>query len=175
MKKITNLKQLLEQYQLSINKFDEEYKRLSVKIARQEEICKQAQEKTAVLKKKLDNLEHPSVYESVIEPLAEELAKHFNMHANVYGPFGLMGEMMIVLAKDKMKSICEQPTISLTLLMPEDSSDYVVLYDTGKRINRYPKDSIGELNGMNKVFEPLPMYFDEIVKLCVKSEGVDEQ
>lgn len=172
MKKITDLKQLLEQYQLSINKFDEESKRLSVKIARQEEICKQAQEKITALKKKLDRL---SVYASVINPLAEELAKHFNMHANVYGPFGLMGEMMIVLAKDKTKSICEQPTISLTLRVPEDLSDHVVLYDTGKRITRYPKDSIGELNGMNKVFEPLPMDFDEIVKLCAKSEGVDEQ
>lgn len=171
MKKNTDLKQLLEQYQLSINQFDEEYKRLSVKIARQEEICKQAQEKITALKKKLDHLEHPSVYASVINPLAEELAKHFNMHANVYGPCGLMSEMMIVLAKDKTKSICEQPTISLTLRI----SNGMVLYDAGKRINRYPKDSIGELNGMNKVFEPLPMDFDEIVKLCVKSKGVDEQ
>lgn len=157
MKKITDLKQLLEQYQLAIHKYNEEYKRLSDEIA--------------TLEEKLDNLEFPSIYATVIYPLAEELAKHFNMHSNVYGPYGLMSEMMIVLAKDKTKSICEQPTISLTLRI----SNGMVLCDAGKRINRYPKDSIGELNGMNKVFEPLPMDFDEIVKLCVKSEEVDKQ
>lgn len=171
MKKVTDIKQFLEQYYQTLHKFNEEYKRLSDEIDCQKEIRDQAQKKITALQEELENLESPSIYTTVIYPLAEELAKHFNMHSNVYGPYGLMGEIMIVLTKDTMKSISEQPTISLTLRI----SNGMVLYDTGKRINRYPKDSIGELNGMNKVFEPLPMDFDEIVKVCVKSKGVDEQ
>lgn len=170
MKKFVDINNI-EQYRLAKHKFNEQYKSLSDKIARQKEICDQAQKKIIALQEELNNLKYPSVYESVVVPLAEELAKHFNTEFDIYGPFGLMGEIIIVLMKDTMKSISEQPTISLTLRISDD----VVLYDTGKRINRYSKGSIGELNGMNKVFKPLPMDFDEIVKLCVKSEEVDKQ
>ena len=46
-------------------------------------------------------------------------------------------------------------------------------YDTGVRDNSYQRGSIGELNGFNKIENPLPESIEEIVNL-IKSKSSKE-
>lgn len=124
-------------------------------------------ERAKVAAKKADDemyaIHHPSLYEHIIEPLAKKLADHFGLEYELYGPFGMECETSIYLSKDLNVSICDQKTISLTL-RPDWEKNWLT-YNTGKKINRYPKGSLGDMNGYNDVYAPLPMEFDEILKL----------
>ena len=105
----------------------------------------------------------PSLYDNIVEPLAKRLAEHFEMGYEIYGPFGMECETSIYLRKDMKESICDQKTISITLR--PDWEKLWLSYNTGEKISRYPKGSVGDMNGYNDVYAPLPVEFEEILKL----------
>lgn len=107
-----------------------------------------------------------------VRDLALELMKETGMkYYQIYGPFGMNCETSIYLSNQRKGpeerwkwndesdiEICKVKTLSLHL-----RPDWT--YDTGERTNRYAPMTIGDLNGENKVFEPLPNEIKDIVKI----------
>lgn len=128
---------------------------------------KEKLEKAEVAEMKADKavskIRMPSIYDGIIEPLAKKLSEHFGMPYEIFGPFGLECETTIYLRKDMNLSICDQPTISL-VLRPDFDENWIA-YNTGEKVMRYPKGSVGDMNGYNDVYALLPVEFEEILKL----------
>ena len=111
----------------------------------------------------MEAIPRPSLYHGIIEPLAKKLSDHFGMEYELFGPFGTECETSIYLRKDMSVSICDQPTISL-VLRPNWTENWLS-YNTGKKLQKYPKGSFGDMSGLNDVYYPLPKDFEEILKL----------
>ena len=182
------MKEVLENYQKAKDEFeekkrvlDEEFEALLKKTTDMEKKMKEKLERAKARTDKAYNKitelcrnESPSIHRNIIIPLAEKLSAHFGMQYEIYGPFGTECETSIYLRKDMAESICDQPTISI-VLRPEFEEKWVY-YNTGEKHMRYPKGSVGDLNGLNDVYAPLPMEFDKILEL-VKNDfegGVSE-
>lgn len=142
------------------------------RIAALEAKLERAKKKLKKIESKEDDLNRPSTYQHLIKPLAEKMSQHFGMGYEIYGPFGVECETSIYLRKDDSKSICDQPTISITLR--PGNCQTKLMYNTGEKTNRYPKGSFGELNGLNDVYAPLPMEFEEILKLVTNDFEQEE-
>lgn len=107
-----------------------------------------------------------------VRDLALELMKETGMkYYQIYGPFGMNCETSIYLSNKRKGpekhwkwndesdiEICKVKTLRITL-----RPDWT--YDSGKRTNRYAPMTIGDLNGENKVFEPLPNEIKDIVRI----------
>lgn len=173
------MKEILENYHKISKEFCENKKVIDAKIEAKEEKIKELELKIERAKKAIKkcedeiyDLRRPSTYDDLITPLAKKLSEYFGMPYELYGPFGLNCETSIYLREDMQKSICDQPTISLTLRPWNEGS--MLRYDTGRRTNQYPKGSIGWLNNDNSIFAPLPMEFEEILKLVKHSDSTEE-
>ena len=176
------MKEILEDYKKSTEEFNEKKKVLEEKF---DVLCNRAialQKKLERAKARADKAydkitklcvnERPSIHCNLIVPLAKKLSEHFDMPYEIYGPFGTECETSIYLRKDMSKSISEQPTVSLTL-RPSWETTWLT-YNTGEKIKRYPKGSVGDLNGLNDVYAPLPMEFEEILKLVEYSDSTEK-
>lgn len=162
------MREIIEKYQADV----EEYKNKSVAIEEKKEQLLARIERTRKQLAKLEDAEYklhrPSRHD-IICALAEKLSEHIGLPYEIYGPFGLEAETSIYLRKDMSKRISEQKTISIHLRPFGDRENDWIAYDTGEKIDRYQKGSIGELNGYNSVYAPLPKDFDEILKLMTIS------
>lgn len=117
------------------------------------------------LAKKRDTLKKPSWYDAV-EALAERLANHYGLQYKIYGPFGLNCEISIHIVSDVNMSIMKQDTYSL-LLRPYKNW---LRYFTGETTDTYAPGTMGYNNGENNIYAPLPVEFEEILKLVHFSE-----
>ena len=123
-------------------------------------------------KKRYEKINVSSV-DTILIPLANEICKRKGFkHFDIYGPFGLSCETSVYFANKAHEKteevytdidICDIDTWSLTLTPSDSPSGYS--YWTGKETNTYPKGSIGELNGMNQIYAPLPADIDQIIEL----------
>lgn len=118
----------------------------------------------------------PSWVQNILVPLAKELKKRLGLKAyDIYGPFGCECETTIYLSndgKDGKIEITKVETYSLTIRPVWKYNDnyskttaFELTYWTGESTNLYPKGTIGELNGMNHIFKPLPNNIDDIVAI----------
>lgn len=167
------MKDIILQHESDIEQYREAMAKIATEREKIEAQIERANKKLAKLDKKEEKLHKPSRY-TFIELLADKLSKHFGLHYKLYGPFGIECETSIYLFKNPKLSICEQDTLSITLRPFGDVEKDWLTYDTGERLDRYPKGSIGDLNGMNAVYKPLPKEFNQIVELmseCKKEEG----
>lgn len=163
---IKNHKAALEDYNKKIADIDVKRQKIEARI-----------ERANLQLGKLDKLERdlykPSRYD-IVSALAKKLSVHYGLPYEIYGPFGLECETSIYLREDMSKSICDQKTISIRLRLFGDYENDWLTYDTGERTNRYAKGSIGELNGYNSVYAPLPKDFNEILKL-MRTSGPEKE
>ena len=155
-----------------VKKYDKQKSEYHLKkVSVQEQICK--------LKQELCEVENSYVgwIDGILIPLTKELMKRKGLkYFEIYGPFGLQCETSIYMSNERTGpsrkgsrgesdiAICDVDTWSLKV-HPD------MKYRTGKTISRYPKGSIGELNGGNDIYEDLPDDIDEIVKLLEFSKG----
>ena len=165
------MKEILERYDSLRREYGEKRQAIEAKQrakeAKVEELeakIERARKAVAKYDEEILHLDRPTYYSAIIEPLAKKLSEHFGMPYKIYGPFGLEAETSIYLCKNTEGRISEQPTISLTL-RPSEKSETKLLYDTGERTDQYARGSIGWLNNMNAICLPLPMEFEEILKL----------
>lgn len=145
---------------------------LDKEIEKRYERIQRAERQIEKLKNKKEN-EYAYWFDDVVTPLMNDLAKFAGdgWYGEIYGPFGVQCETSIYLRKDMSKSICEQPTYRLCIYPPDDNG--VMKYQTDECINKYPKGSLGELNGMNYVKALLPDTVEEIWKL-MRYDGKEE-
>ncbi len=153
------MKDIIAKYKLEEEKFQNEYTEISEEMGRLETEMRALKAREAELK-----AARPSPYD-VINVLADKLSDHFGLPYKIYGPFGLECETSIYLMEDVSKGIVGQKTISITLRPFGDHENDWITYDTGERTDRYAKDTIGEMNGYNSVYAPLPTDFNDILKL----------
>lgn len=146
-----------EVYNYKLAQIESERAKIEARIER-------ANKALADLERKENALFHPSRYD-LIDALAEKLSKHYELDYKIYGPFGLECETSIYLFKNPKVSICEQDTISITLRPFGDGENDWIMYQTDEKLNRYERGTIGEMNGYNDVYAPLPKDLSEIIKL----------
>ncbi len=109
---------------------------------------------------------NPSWVKELVNPIAELLHFHYpNRSLEILGPFGLRSYVAIYLIKDNAYHETREKALyaahfagdnilSVTLV-PGDLSKGELYYETGARINEFNPGTIGEINGMNHVSEPL--------------------
>ena len=137
-----------------------------------EKRLQKAQTHVEKLEQQLNKLPHTGWVDGVVEPLAKVLAERTGLHWDIYGPFGVMCETSIYLMRDKDISITKQKTLAIRLEPHYDAhGDLIVRYRTCETTNEYQKGSIGWMNGMNCVTEPLPDTIKEIQALLIESEA----
>lgn len=117
-----------------------------------------------------------SSFENILIPLCKEICQRKGFkYFDIYGPFGMCCETSLYFSNEgKEKNwrdsrmndidICKVDTWSIQLTY-NDNTESGYQYWTGEVTNKYPKGSIGELNGENNVYAPLPADVDEIIKL----------
>ena len=165
MAKTKTLSSIVKKYNKQLN--DYETKKASI------------EEQIAKLEKELEETEHSYVnwIDGILIPLAKELMKRKGLkYFEIYGPFGLSCETSVYMANERNGAayggrsgeskipICEVDTWSLTV-RPD------MKYRTDETLDKYPRGSIGELNGWNDVYQELPDDIDEIVNLLAFSKG----
>ena len=154
--------EIVDNYVNKSNAYYEKRQKLEDKIAKDQE--------------RLKKLKMPSWVNDIIVPLAEEIKSRLDKKAyEIYGPFGCECETSIYFSdygKDGNIEITKVPTLSLTVRPQWKHNDiytrtteFKLTYWTGDKTNEYAKGTIGELNGLNNVFAPLPTDIDEIIKL----------
>jgi len=132
-----------------------------------------AESKITRLQAKIKKLESkwPYVIQNVLVPLANEIKSRTGLkYFEIYGPFGVEGETTIYFSnhgRDGDIKICEVETYHITIEYSYNENNELdhLVYWTGETTNRFPKGTIGELNGLNNVYAPLPTDIDEIIKL----------
>ena len=123
-------------------------------------------------------------FETILIPLCKEICKRKGFkYFEIYGPFGMCCETSLYFSNEgKEKNwrdsrmndidICKVDTWSIQLTY-NNNTESGYQYWTGEVTNRYPKGSIGELNGENNVYAPLPADIDEIIKLLRFSKAFE--
>ena len=114
------------------------------------------------LQTKLDNLPRFGTV-SFVGRLVRALEPHFPMHVlDVLGPFGLTGETAI-----HVKDSIGITVASLTFRSDEqdDGTKLLRMVDYDNPTNRYPKNSLGAVNGMNYPIVTLPDTVEELVEM----------
>lgn len=165
------MQDIINNYNVELEKYRNKHAELEAEKERIESRIERANKQLVKLEEKERKLHRPSRYD-VIEALAVKLSEHYGLPYEIYGPFGLKCETSIYLRKDMSKSITAQKTISIRLRPFGDVENDWMTYDTGKRTNEFPKGSIGELNGYNSVYAPLPKDFNEILKLMIGDDKI---
>ena len=117
------------------------------------------------IREKLRRMETVNWLDGVIKPLAAALAEATGLYWKVTGPCGICCRVHIDLCKDPDKPVLFQNRKEI-ILQPDFTDDALtIMYETGETTDRFAKDSVGALNGMNNVTKPLPNSVDEILKL----------
>lgn len=163
------MQDIIKNHNIELERYKNKHAEIEAEKERLEARIERANKQLVRLEEKECKLHRPSRYD-VIEALAKKLSEHYGLPYEIYGPFGLECETSIYLRKDMSKSICDQKTISIRLRPFGDRENDWITYDTGERTNRYAKGSMGELNGYNSVYAPLPTDFNEILKLMTYEE-----
>lgn len=84
----------------------------------------------------------------ILEPIAKKLLKELAYnHYEISGPFGLCCETSIYFYKNENSIISK--SISFIPLELFDKGNTLGVRDYSKNKNIYPKNSVGEMNGMN--------------------------
>lgn len=102
--------------------------------------------------------------------LSSGLQKKTGWYAEVLGPFGLNGNMSIVLTPQAGINRFEQKHRWLDIRRSDEDWNRLI-YRTGEVKDTYPKGSIDEINGGNDVYAPLPDDLDEILALMPVQEA----
>lgn len=110
--------------------------------------------------KKLE-MKCPGWYEGVLVPFSEAIAKRLEMPYEVYGPFGMCAKTTVYFFPGNGRDITRDETYSITI-QPEGKELY---YETGEKVNRYQRNTIGDMNGMNNVTAPVPDDMESIITL----------
>lgn len=145
--------------------------------------CNKLEETISKAQAKLKKLQSnsPSWIQNLLVPLAKELKERLGLKAyEIYGPFGCECETSLYLSnygKDGNIEITKVNTLSLTVrphwkhnLTYSQVMGFELTYRTGETTNEYAKGTIGELNGLNDVYAPLPTTIEEIIKLLRLNE-----
>lgn len=112
------------------------------------------------LRKKENKLRKSYVYwtKNFLEPLVSELHKHFPEYPNmeILGPFGLRSACSIWFFKKKRdeieyKKFFERDNLISITIIPIDIDEGVYEYETSEVIDKYAKNTIGDVNGANNV------------------------
>ena len=161
------MKQLRETYMEQEREYKKSIKALDdaclAKYAQIDKIRRQIEK----LERKRSDLQdtRPSQHE-VIRDLAKKISEELgNLPFEVFGPFGLCAQTSIYLKDtDGGKYVLR--------LRPYDGPEDWITYDTGKmRTDHFcPPGSIGDLNGINCLYEPLPDDFEKVMDLVRKSK-----
>lgn len=149
----------------------------------QEKNVRRLEEKIADKQRQLRRLEKKMKYTSwldyILHPMAKALTPMLNCtEYEILGPFGIKGETSIWFKKkDSNAEYCDYSlTVTLHCDYNDDSTykgvyihhstkSVTLKYDTGARDNSYQPNSLGELNGFNKIEAVLPDDLNEIVKI----------
>ena len=109
------------------------------------------------LERRMRRLEVPFLKDTMIMPIAQELEVLLPEYkCVVYGPFGLTCRFTICLFERKAEKLeLEEMLASIELRPDSDIASGKLLYKTGEVIDEYPKNSLGEINGMNYVTAPV--------------------
>lgn len=100
-------------------------------------------------------------YEGMVVPFAEAIAKRLEIPYKIYGPFGMCAKTTVYFFPGNGRDITKDETYSITI-QPEGKELY---YETGEKVNRYHRNTIGDMNGMNNVTAPLPDDMESIIAL----------
>lgn len=141
----------------------EETERIKEKIEERKKQIERLKKKLEKRKNDYYKKDFPNWVETIVKPLMYDLEEKTGLHGEIYGPFGLCCKTSIYLRENMEKSITEQTTLHITIEPP--TSDGKIYYETGEVKGGYAKDSIGTLNGMNKVVAELPDTIEAIVEL----------
>lgn len=152
-----------------LERFNEQERELKARRAAIDTKIEEAQNRIQRLEKRREKLHSPGWVKGIVEPIAAALAVRTGLSWEIYGPFGLSCETSIYLREDMSKSICDQPTRSITLEPHHDGEDFVVRYRTGERSGEYAPGTLGHINGLDYLTSPLPDTIEEIEKLLVES------
>lgn len=159
------------------------HKEMQALAKKEEEAIEALQKKIAWHERKQRRLEESgSFWATVIYPLCEEICRRKNFkYYEIYGPFGMDAQFSLYFSNDGGVALGETtipitkvPTWSITLAW-EKESESRLRYWTGERKDGYEKGSIGELNGFDKIFKPLPANIDEIIELLKFSDGKEDE
>lgn len=144
---------LQEEYERQYAEYEEEISKCHARIDK-------INDKIDRLAKKQEGLKKPSWYDAA-NALAERLANHYGLQYKIYGPFGLNCEISIHLVQNANESVVKQDAYSL-FLRPNGNW---LRYFTGETTSQYPPGTLGFMNGDNNIYAPLPVEFEEILKL----------
>ncbi len=132
--------------------------------------------------------EKGGMWNCILYPLIEEIKKRCGFeYAEIYGPFGICAETSIYfshIGRHREKGdfhygliddieITKVETWCLKI-QPNDKVESGYEYFTGQTTNRFPKGTIGELNGMNNIYAELPTDINKIIRLLTYSKGRSE-
>lgn len=139
------------------------------------------EEKKEVIELKIEKEWHKnfSDIKLIYKPLAEAICQKMGIkYYQIYGPFGLDCETSIFFSNESEKpsksekfgicrpiDICNVDTYGLYDLVVRGENQMEIHYATGEETNEFAKDSIGYLNGFNRVRKLLPDNLDEIIKV----------
>lgn len=98
---------------------------------------------------------HPTWIERIVEPIAMRLALVLGREPEILGPFGICSHVSIHL---KVPSGNGETVRSITFTSQYDADDEIVLCwrDWSRDTGKYPRGTMGEINGMNHPSEPIP-------------------
>lgn len=164
------MEELKSQYIEQAKAFEQLENEINLKIAKKRQSIQRAQTAITKLEDKKWKLEYPHWINSLVKPIGEHFAKEFNKRYEIYGPFGIRAQTTIYWREDMTKSITEQPVLSLTIV-PGDLSKGELYYETGKVKDKFAKNTIGDVNGMNREIALLPDSIEEIKKLITHEEA----
>ena len=121
----------------------------------------QIQARLKELEAELDLLETPH-HRAMIERIANAIAEKTGTNTEVLGPAGLACRYFLSFT-DK---VTDRQLYSLSLQVDvEPGGKFTVAYETGRTVNRYQAGTIGYMNGLNNVTEPLPDTLEETIKI----------
>lgn len=121
-----------------------------------------------VARESRDTIRGVSWVEEIVRPLATSIASKKNKMANVLGPCGIGAKVNIILHNCDDPTDCREWTEKETLTVEpyfRVKGDMNLLYETGKREERYSAGSLGAVNGFNNVTAYLPDDEDDIAAL----------
>lgn len=134
-------------------------------ITKKEEKVQRLQKQIEKLKEKEIKVHYPSWIDELVEPIAKFFAEEFGMDYEIFGPFGMRGQLTIYWKKEKDVSIVDQSCKYLRLV-PLDLKDAELGYETGNDKDGKPYDlGSSDPNGFQREVKPLPDSFEEIRNL----------
>lgn len=106
--------------------------------------------------------------DEIIKPMAESIAKKKGKKVEILGPHGIGSKVDIILHNiEDGDSYWEWSGKETLTIEPHfgDEGEVRLYYETGEREDRYRKNSIGDMSGLNNVTAELPDDEDDIAEL----------